>query len=1762
MRFRNLASIGFLLALALPMLAQNPTTIPVGAQKLVDQNKQPLNGTVVITLTDVSNNPVTYTVQGGSPSTATWTATVKNGGIQPVGGFPYVVPSPRTTSPAGIVYRIQTYTSTGTLTWNLPLTQMPQDSYSIDGYIAQAGNPISGTGVPSLPHCAPGAMWTDITATSIPYACSNVGSPVNGIVWTQNPSQSAVCAGQAIAYPFNGQPTCIPVTAAYLLPNYVLGNMSSNPAPAVGVLSSGGVTPPNATLLGGTGTNFQPVTAGSGLNYDPTTHILTSTGGAANPAGPAFAVNFANAGVNAFQGDLLAARADPTAHTFASGSATNSNGNFFGPDGYIDTRTYSDLAVNLSAPASAPLLTAQATTPVLGTATTSGHSYQAFFSLVAWNGETALSPGSNIVASTGGVLLFHLPDAGIIYNARWTGVWLYLVDTTAGSTAYKACVEQCQGVNPPVNLIDPADQSNTFNGLPVGYTTALGAYSGTGATDKDGTTISAPTTAPVLSEISNYSGQTVIGRYTVLAGDGTQSAPSPASSSITMGAETWLTFQHVLDPLSGTVGFCDYLSIDGGTTWLFQPNPTSNLPSGCIPVHYTTDDIYTLNTTASAPTTGPALSTVSALQQAIDQAAATGSIGVKMPVGSGPFNHTVPILIRGNNSNATGLTIQCTGNGGTGVLTTCSAPYTGTMQGVDNIVDFSWNTRVENVNFTDPSNLAGCGLCFGNYQANEAFHFQPRNSLFQGTGTHGIGCLVDMASRGAGGVSGHSPSEIYPEHSTCVGESWGMESHGVQTFDKRAHNFSTRAANVAQIANSGDVRSFGVPEEFDGYNSDFHLARNVYHVTGEPSHPFKGVVGRFHVKFPYTELHNTLVYLSVSSLANFGLDTVIEGGRVTKNESATPFLLINNGPNLVTFRDVDVMQGDIYTHYGTCTVPLPSKFQTAQWRVDGSSSGFQRSFDSTVYNSENACPYYNWPTSISTGALGLQNTGGQVSKLETDTAGDLVMDSASGDTALTGALKDTGGTPVPISGGLVTVDPNTLSTQLVGDPTFATGAGWSTSGTITVVPGTGAVSSTTGNSQLFTPVAVTSGGRYQVQFTASISSISGSILELASTCSGLPVKQQIVSNVTTSPVVASFYAQPQLFVSGCGTVSVEFEVDGGFIGTVTNFATYAFANSDVTVKSVRATDTSCTSGSPYLRYDNTCGSPAGTLPTGALNQLLYYAAAGTTLTPLTLGTNLSITSGTLNAASTGATAFSAISSGTNTTATMQCGAGCVFTPVSTGLVNANEINLVQLATLATGPLYNTTSSGVPSIMTTAQFASFLGALTGCSTPGNTYAPATSTCVAGGGGSGNTTSTSLTTGFLPKASGANSIVNSLADDGVSAANTFSYSGTGGITTPGPVASTGTCPLSGSGTGLGCAGLTQAALPSVGIAGQDHIIAGTLGIYETVGATAPMIMCNAANYTTYCPGSAAAFQANGTALANQTTINFINSATNANGLIFTFSNPSVGQVKGEITGTYTGSAGSVANSLTLNNSNSGASSGATFNGSAAQTISANTLGAPSLANANTFTGFPDVFNGDAGSTPTTSQFLTSTNAGATSGIPSGYGCSIMHAFVSGSNYTAVAMCANSSGAILFYNSPAHALGSEAFIQDGLFSAGAFQATTSVATKQFIPTGTVPTMAPGAAAGTSPTCTTVTGTNQSSTLTCQIGTVPTTGVIATITFSGTLTTAFNHCSVQAMNNNAALFTTAAYTTTPTTTAVTIKTDTTAPTTTQTYIWGMTCM
>lgn len=94
------------------------------------------------------------------------------------------------------------------------------------------------------------------------------------------------------------------------------------------------------------------------------------------------------------------------------------------------------------------------------------------------------------------------------------------------------------------------------------------------------------------------------------------------------------------------------------------------------------------------------------------------------------------------------------------------------------------------------------------------------------------------------------------------------------------------------------------------------------------------------------------------------------------------------------------------------------------------------------------------------------------------------------------------------------------------------------------------------------------------------------------------------------------------------------------------------------------------------------------------------------------------------------------------------------------------------------------------VITTANTTATAKVITDCTDTGGNHLNYTQstdlfscgTTSSGGGISG------LTTGFIPKASSSSAIANSLADDGITTANTFTYSGTGGIVaSAGPVAS---------------------------------------------------------------------------------------------------------------------------------------------------------------------------------------------------------------------------------------------------------------------------------------------------------------------------------------------------------------------------------------
>ena len=169
------------------------------------------------------------------------------------------------------------------------------------------------------------------------------------------------------------------------------------------------------------------------------------------------------------------------------------------------------------------------------------------------------------------------------------------------------------------------------------------------------------------------------------------------------------------------------------------------------------------------------------------------------------------------------------------------------------------------------------------------------------------------------------------------------------------------------------------------------------------------------------------------------------------------------------------------------------------------------------------------------------------------------------------------------------------------------------------------------------------------------------------------------------------------------------------------------------------------------------------------------------------------------------------------------------------------------------------------------------------------------------------------------------------------------------------------------------------------------------------------------------------------------------------------------------------------------------------------------------------------GAAVSTFSTSGTMFGVNA------PSGFGGHLLNLFVNGSS---TKFRVDASG--------------------DLFVAG----TTTLSSNVGLSSTNAPTMAAGAAAGTSPSCTTVTGNNNSMVISCTTGTSTTaSATLATITFNGTLGTVPNGCNLMARNSATALVANDVYTTAPTSTTFTIAVATSALTASTAYSWSAQC-
>lgn len=125
-----------------------------------------------------------------------------------------------------------------------------------------------------------------------------------------------------------------------------------------------------------------------------------------------------------------------------------------------------------------------------------------------------------------------------------------------------------------------------------------------------------------------------------------------------------------------------------------------------------------------------------------------------------------------------------------------------------------------------------------------------------------------------------------------------------------------------------------------------------------------------------------------------------------------------------------------------------------------------------------------------------------------------------------------------------------------------------------------------------------------------------------------------------------------------------------------------------------------------------------------------------------------------------------------------------------------------------------------------------------------------------------------------------------------------------------------------------------------------------------------------------------------------------------------------------------------------------------------------------------------------------------------------------------------------------------------------AGNSVTTGTYSAHQFITTGSAPTIANGAGAGTLPGTPTVSGNNMDGIITLIIGTAPVaSSVLATITFNGVLTVAPNHCTLQPMNSDSSINFSTIFTSVPSSTSWTINTGTIPPASSVTITYGFSC-
>jgi hypothetical protein len=220
-----------------PPVDPNVACIQLSGSNLLDNNGNKLAaGKVVLTVTNSSGTPVSYTPQGGSSTSTVFVAQVVNGQVQNISGFAFTIVNTLNASPSALVFHYQLESTDGSIDYlDVPLWNITSTTggYSLDSFNALPGSSITGLGYPRS-SCSGTAKYTpsDNPAGAKPWICSVLWRTDKSNQWTQNPSANPQCPmGQAIVSPRTGPPYCIQPENAYAMPGEGFINPLSGPGP-------------------------------------------------------------------------------------------------------------------------------------------------------------------------------------------------------------------------------------------------------------------------------------------------------------------------------------------------------------------------------------------------------------------------------------------------------------------------------------------------------------------------------------------------------------------------------------------------------------------------------------------------------------------------------------------------------------------------------------------------------------------------------------------------------------------------------------------------------------------------------------------------------------------------------------------------------------------------------------------------------------------------------------------------------------------------------------------------------------------------------------------------------------------------------------------------------------------------------------------------------------------------------------------------------------------------------------------------------------------------------------------------------------------------------------------------------------------------------------------------------------------------------------------------------------------------------------------